>query len=156
MRCQGVSAGRRPAPGCSSGALAFEARLLLGLGGLRRANFPRGLDVATFARRAGRIMADVNHFHPFREGNGRAQPQYLEQLAAQAGDPAALRLIEPKRGRAALAVAHFGGESRALEGGRPLGFRDFFRLLLGLLMVRSLRVFVTSWNPAVSSRRPLP
>ena len=43
-----------------------------------------GLSVEAFADRAGVILGDVNHLHPFREGNGRTQTQYLKQLAAQA------------------------------------------------------------------------
>ncbi len=38
-----------------------------------------------FADGAGPILGDVNHVHPFREGNGRAQLQYLKQLAERAG-----------------------------------------------------------------------
>ena len=37
-----------------------------------------------FADGAGPVLGDVNQFHPFREGNGRAQLQYLKQLAARA------------------------------------------------------------------------
>lgn len=35
--------------------------------------FLRGLDRDGFAREAGQIVGDVNHVHPFREGNGRTQ-----------------------------------------------------------------------------------
>jgi cell filamentation protein len=52
---------------------------------LEQADFLRGRSGAEFAEAAGRIIGDVNYVHPFREGNGRAQLQYLEQLAAQAG-----------------------------------------------------------------------
>ena len=38
-----------------------------------------------FAEGAGPVLGDVNHVHPFREGNGRTQLQYLKQLAARAG-----------------------------------------------------------------------
>lgn len=38
-----------------------------------------------FADGAGSIMGDVNHVHPFREGNGRTQLQYLKQFAQRAG-----------------------------------------------------------------------
>lgn len=38
-----------------------------------------------FAREAGTIIGDVNHVHPFREGNGRTQVWYLKQLAGRAG-----------------------------------------------------------------------
>lgn len=48
-------------------------------------NFLKGLSAAEFAREAGKIVGDVNYVHPFREGNGRTQLQYLKQLGAQAG-----------------------------------------------------------------------
>ena len=38
-----------------------------------------------FAGSAGLVLGDINHVHPFREGNGRMQLQYLKQLAARAG-----------------------------------------------------------------------
>ena len=38
-----------------------------------------------FADGMGPILGDVNHVHPFREGNGRTQLQYLKQLAHRAG-----------------------------------------------------------------------
>src|SRR5205085_10991081 len=62
---------------------------------LVRAGFLRGLSPADFAREAGVIMGDVNYVHPFREGNGRTQAQYLKQLAAQAGHTLDLRQIDP-------------------------------------------------------------
>ena len=52
---------------------------------LRSAQFLRRRDLAGFAEGAGRIMGDINFVHPFREGNGRTQLQYLKQLGAQAG-----------------------------------------------------------------------
>jgi cell filamentation protein len=42
----------------------------------------RGLTRTAFAQAAGAIMGDVNDVHPFREGNGRTQLYFLEQLAA--------------------------------------------------------------------------
>ena len=38
-----------------------------------------------FGKGAGVIIGDVNLVHPFREGNGRTQFQYLKQLGQQAG-----------------------------------------------------------------------
>src|SRR5271157_53634 len=35
--------------------------------------------------RPGRVLADVNALHPFREGNGRAQRAFFSQLAHDAG-----------------------------------------------------------------------
>lgn len=47
--------------------------------------FLRGLDKEQFAKEAGVIIGDVNLVHPFREGNGRTQFQFLKQLGKQAG-----------------------------------------------------------------------
>jgi cell filamentation protein len=52
---------------------------------LERSRFLRGLSAADFAEQAAVIVGDINYIHPFREGNGRTQLQYLKQLAAQAG-----------------------------------------------------------------------
>lgn len=49
--------------------------------------FLRGLDAGRFAAKAGEIIGDINYAHPFREGNGRTQLEYLRQLAASAGHP---------------------------------------------------------------------
>ena len=49
------------------------------------ARYFRATDPEDFADGAGRIIGDVNHVHPFRDGNGRTQVQYLKQLAQQAG-----------------------------------------------------------------------
>ncbi|MCY3874138.1 MAG: Fic family protein [Rhodobacteraceae bacterium] len=49
------------------------------------AGYFRGLGPVGFAEGVGSVLGDVNHVHPFREGNGRTQLQYLKQLAAQAG-----------------------------------------------------------------------
>jgi cell filamentation protein len=75
---------------------------------LERARFLRRLSRAAFAAAAGEIMGDVNYVHPFREGNGRAQMFYLEQLAAQAGHPIALSRIDSARWIAASRAAHDG------------------------------------------------
>ncbi|MES1197632.1 MAG: Fic family protein [Pseudomonadota bacterium] len=52
---------------------------------LLAAEFLRGLSADVFANEAAVIIGDINHIHPFREGNGRAQLQYLRVLAEQAG-----------------------------------------------------------------------
>ena len=49
------------------------------------AGYFRSTGPAAFADGAGSILGDVNHVHPFREGNGRTQLQYLKQLAQRAG-----------------------------------------------------------------------
>lgn len=54
-------------------------------GRLVKAGFLRGMERPAFAAEAARIIGDVNYVHPFREGNGRTQLQYLKLLATQAG-----------------------------------------------------------------------
>jgi cell filamentation protein len=45
----------------------------------------KGLDTATFASRAAYYLGELNSIHPFREGNGRTQREFIRQLASEAG-----------------------------------------------------------------------
>lgn len=42
-------------------------------------------DLKGFAAEAGVALGRINHIHPFREGNGRTQREYLDALARRAG-----------------------------------------------------------------------
>ena len=75
---------------------------------LEEADFLGNLEPKNFAQQAGHIMGDVNYVHPFREGNGRTQMIYLEQLAGQAGHAIDLTRITPKRWITASRNAHAG------------------------------------------------
>jgi cell filamentation protein len=75
---------------------------------LETAKFLRGLTKRDFATQAGKIIGDVNYVHPFRDGNGRTQLYYLEQLAAQADHPIDLSGVDPRRWIAASRAAHQG------------------------------------------------
>jgi cell filamentation protein len=55
------------------------------LGGLRNENYLLGADLNKFASRMGYYFAEINAVHPFREGNGRAQRTFSEQLGKIAG-----------------------------------------------------------------------
>jgi cell filamentation protein len=44
-----------------------------------------GLAPQTFSTRAGYYIGEINAIHPFRDGNGRAQREFIRELAAQAG-----------------------------------------------------------------------
>src|SRR4051794_36338725 len=70
--------------------------------------FLRGLDSAAFASEAASILGDVNYVHPFREGNGRTQLLYLEQLASRANHPLDLTAIERIDWQTASREAHVG------------------------------------------------
>jgi cell filamentation protein len=45
----------------------------------------RGLDQEAFARRAAHILGTLNAVHPFREGNGRTQREFVRELAHNNG-----------------------------------------------------------------------
>lgn len=44
-----------------------------------------GLDEADFAQRAGYYLGELNAAHPFREGNGRTQREFIRELGLKAG-----------------------------------------------------------------------
>jgi cell filamentation protein len=48
-------------------------------------NLLRGLPRDVFTERLTHYLGEVNAVHPFREGNGRAQRAFFEQLASDAG-----------------------------------------------------------------------
>ncbi|MBZ5726506.1 MAG: Fic family protein [Acidobacteriia bacterium] len=45
----------------------------------------KGSDCRMFSTRAGFYMGELNAIHPFRDGNGRAQREFIRELAVQAG-----------------------------------------------------------------------
>lgn len=71
-------------------------------------DFLHKLTVSDFVLYSGKVMGDLNYVHPFREGNGRVQLIYLEQLAVGAGHPVDLRRIDQHSWIEASRLAHFG------------------------------------------------
>jgi cell filamentation protein len=63
----------------------IESALQELLAGLRVEDFLRRAATDDFAKRAGFYLTELNAVHPFREGNGRAQREFLRELAVQAG-----------------------------------------------------------------------
>ncbi len=68
----------------------------------------KNLPSEQFADLAGEILGDINYVHPFREGNGRTQMQYLKLLAEQAGHAIDLTAIEKDAWMDASQNAHLG------------------------------------------------
>ena len=68
----------------------------------------KGLTPSEFASLAGELIGDINHAHPFREGNGRTQIIYLKQLAGQAGQVFDPLRIDRDEWMAASRESHFG------------------------------------------------
>ena len=48
-------------------------------------HYLKGSTPRTFAMRAGYYMGEINAIHPFRDGNGRAQREFIRELAIHAG-----------------------------------------------------------------------
>jgi cell filamentation protein len=68
------------------GVAAFlEAALADILRKLSAENYLKKAEAALFAMRAGFYLGEINAVHPFREGNGRAQREFIRDLAVQAG-----------------------------------------------------------------------
>jgi cell filamentation protein len=88
----------------------FRKYILTGMadvhGRLAKSRFLKGLSSAQFAEHASVIVGDINYIHPFREGNGRTQLQYLKQLAVSAGHSLNLVHIPASRWIAASISSH--------------------------------------------------
>jgi cell filamentation protein len=65
-------------------------------GQIRAQNHLRGLDQDQFVAAAAEHLANLNHLHPFREGNGRTQRAFFRQLAHDAGWHIAWERMDPK------------------------------------------------------------
>jgi len=48
-------------------------------------NYLKDLPESAWAHHAARFLGEINAIHPFREGNGRAQREFIRQLALKAG-----------------------------------------------------------------------
>ena len=92
------------------------AYILNGLADVHRqvkdANYLHGRTPKAFAVGAARIIGDLNYVHPFREGNGRMQYQFLKQLGARAGHRMDLRALSARQWMRASIAAHDGRYGR--------------------------------------------
>ena len=52
---------------------------------LKKDDYLQKLDQDTFAAKAAEAMGEINMLHPFREGNGRTQREFIRELGLQAG-----------------------------------------------------------------------
>jgi fido (protein-threonine AMPylation protein) len=52
---------------------------------LKQNNYLKGLASDDFSKNAGYYLGEINHIHPFREGNGRTQREFINQLANHNG-----------------------------------------------------------------------
>lgn len=98
----------------SKGATQFQPRKFIetGIADVHRRILERDflvdLSSTVFAESAGQIIGDINHAHPFREGNGRTQLLYLKQLAENAGHRIVFTRIDVDRWMEASKRSHLG------------------------------------------------
>lgn len=78
------STGERHVVGYARGREIGE-RLAQVLGELRGGDALKGLTADGFAERMGRLYGDLDHIHPFREGNSRTLREFTRELAGQVG-----------------------------------------------------------------------
>ncbi|HHT48606.1 MAG TPA: hypothetical protein GXZ98_04860 [Firmicutes bacterium] len=57
---------------------------------------------------AANLLADINELHPFREGNGRTQREFLRELALNAGYTLDLSMVSRKEMLDASIQGHYG------------------------------------------------
>ena len=81
---------------------------------LRSDNFLRGLKRGLFIDRLTYYLGEVNAVHPFREGNGRTQRAFFEQLADDAGFTLAWQRLDADRNIAA-SVAIMRGDPEPMR-----------------------------------------
>ncbi|MEY9534706.1 cell filamentation protein [Sinorhizobium fredii] len=92
-----------PIGGLSKGGTSFlpGSRIEMGLDeALKPIRDPQALRTATpeqFAERAGKVLAELNYVHPFREGNGRAQEAFISELGRRFGHEIDFSVISKPR-----------------------------------------------------------
>lgn len=62
---------------------------------LKKDNYYINLGLNEFAEKMGALWGDINHLHPFREGNGRATREFLREVALNANYKLNLEGINP-------------------------------------------------------------
>ena len=63
----------------------IEPALFDTLGRLLKERHLAGLEPSAFCARAGYFLGEINAVHPFRDGNGRTQREFVRQLAVRNG-----------------------------------------------------------------------
>jgi cell filamentation protein len=86
----------------------------------------RGCDLEEFVKRAAYYLGEINAVHPFREGNGRSQREFIRQLAERAGFEVSWQRVERTRLYEASEISFVRGDNGPLSN-----------LLRGALTVKS-------------------
>lgn len=82
---------------------------------LKKENNLLNLNIDKFAEKSANFLMEINALHPFREGNGRTQRIFLNQLAENAGYKMDLNLIEKEKFTEAVTMASRDLNPKPLE-----------------------------------------
>jgi len=74
-------------------------------------NYLADLDAAGFAGRAAWFLGELNAAHPFREGNGRTQREFMREVGLRAGHYIDWRATTPEEMTEASQLSHVGGDA---------------------------------------------
>lgn len=75
---------------------------------LKNPEFLPGSAAPAFVAEAAEFLGDVNHIHPFREGNGRTQLIFMRLLGQRAGHAFRSEAVEPVEFLAAMIESYYG------------------------------------------------
>jgi cell filamentation protein len=78
---------------------------------LARESYLVELDAATFAGRAAWFLGELNAAHPFREGNGRTQREFIREVGLQAGHYIDWRATTREEMTEASQLSHVRGDA---------------------------------------------
>jgi cell filamentation protein len=73
------------------------------------------LDAATFAGRAAWFLGEINAAHPFREGNGRTQREFMREVGLKAGHYIDWRAVTREDMTEASQLSHVKGDASLFE-----------------------------------------
>ena len=75
---------------------------------LKKDNYLQGLKHKEFSHKAATLLSDINELHPFREGNGRTQREFMREIAFCAGYDLDLTMVPDKMMLDASIQSHHG------------------------------------------------
>lgn len=75
----------------------------------------KGLNADTFAKRAAYYLGELNAIHPFREGNGRTQREFIRTLALSAGHKLTWHNLDQHENNEASRLSYAKGDVSGLE-----------------------------------------
>jgi cell filamentation protein len=95
-------------------AIHIEAALADALAKLKGEGLLVGRTAHEFAARAAFYLGEINAIHPFREGNGRTQREFIRQLALHAEHPLSWAGFTQEQMTDASILSHTKGDSTQL------------------------------------------